>query len=77
MMLRLKMLLLPMRLLISSRKLSVISPPIWLKEMSTTMLSTKHFSSFTCTCIVSTTAGVEQATILQTDSCKVGECLKV
>jgi hypothetical protein len=48
MMLRLKMLLLLIRLLISSRKLRVISPPIWLKEMSTTMLSTRHFSSFTC-----------------------------
>lgn len=48
MMLRLKMLLLPIKLLISSKKLSVMSPPIWLKEMSTTMLSTRHLSSFTC-----------------------------
>lgn len=48
MMLRLKMLLLPIKLLISSKKLSVTRPPIWLKLISTTMLSTRHLSSFTC-----------------------------
>jgi hypothetical protein len=26
----------------------VTRPPIWLKLMSTTMLSTRHFSNFTC-----------------------------
>lgn len=35
--------------LTSSRKQSVHKPPTWLKEMSTTMFSTRHFIILTCT----------------------------
>jgi len=31
-----------------SRKHNVLSPPNWLKEMSTTIFCTRHFTSLTC-----------------------------
>ena len=52
MILRLKRCSLLINRSMDSRKHTVDMPPSMSKLMSTTMLSTKHFSSFTCTALV-------------------------